>query len=207
MPVLTIGIAGRKGHGKDLLASYLNFIHGYERHAFADALKVEIALKLGISLEELERDKEIHRPLLVSHGNRMRGIDPNYWIDKVPLSDRGYNRITISDVRYPNEVQAVRRAGGKVVFVSIVGKSLIDDNPETNAAEQLMPGQCDLVLPHDGRTPLAMHCCFATYCRFLLDLPIADENDLKKWYEWVIEQNALKKSLPLLNKGKPDAST
>ena len=114
-----IGVTGFKRSGKDTFARVLSERAGYVRVAFADALKEEVAAFLGISLEELERDKELWRPVLQHRGVSMRQKNPNHWIDRVAyrITTLIPARVVITDVRFLNEAAWVRSRGGMIVRV------------------------------------------------------------------------------------------
>jgi hypothetical protein len=124
-----IGLTGLAGSGKDCVAALLGMV-GYERRAFADALRVELAeildpLIYGERIWQKPTAPEI-RSRLQNYGMTRRNQDPEYWIKKVfsdepkdadqwqshwqwPIHD-----IVISDVRFPNEVDAIHARGGVV---------------------------------------------------------------------------------------------
>lgn len=117
---MIIGISGKMGSGKDTAATHLVERYGYRRVALADKLK-EVAYDLfGIAYDAKDdRGRAIYQSL----GEKMREIDPAVWINVVmrrianaPLSS-GTNFV-ISDVRYPNEIDAIHNAGGRVLRVS-----------------------------------------------------------------------------------------
>lgn len=110
---MLVGFSGYSQSGKDTAAAAL--FPRYTRRAFADALKREYAEAHGITVAELERDKEKHRPGLVELGRRRREEDPDYWIKRLDLT--GLSDIVITDVRYPNEAKWVLNQGGEVIYI------------------------------------------------------------------------------------------
>jgi hypothetical protein len=160
-----IGLAGKSRSGKDTVAAYLVEHYGFARIAFADALR-EAALALDpivvaderrdlrgrvtdfrrIRLSEIveahgwEEAKAIPevRRTLQRYGVAIRDMDPEFWI-RVALSPIGYMErpVVITDVRFPNEVDAVRSRAGLLVRVSRPGangnghisETAIDDVP------------------------------------------------------------------------------
>lgn len=123
-----IGVSGRAGAGKDLLASHLAPF-GYVRVAFADPLR-EMALAIdplatyGVHLAELvqavgwddaKKDPEVRRFLqrLGTEGVRnFFGADTWVRLAEERIADLGDVPVVITDVRYPNEVELVWRLGG-----------------------------------------------------------------------------------------------
>lgn len=117
---LIVGLRGYARSGKDCVGRFLlDMEPDGKRYAFADALKVEVAAEKGITVEELEANKDEHRVDLQGHGMARRDEDPAYWIRKVTDAIRrdAPKLAVITDVRLPNEVEAVHDRGGLVVAV------------------------------------------------------------------------------------------
>lgn len=131
-PTRPIGIIGHVGSGKDTVADFLCRDFGYHRAAYADALKREIydSLRLRpalpnlgshsaraaflLYLEDHKRDAPDSisgwpRMLLQSWGTMRRDLsDPDYWVKRLPIEPD----MVVSDVRFPNEVESILKAGG-----------------------------------------------------------------------------------------------
>jgi hypothetical protein len=139
---MIIGIAGFQGSGKDTIADYLCNIYGFKRDSFAATLKDAVAAVFGWDRELLEgRTKESRawRETVDSWwANRLNipNLTPRLvlqkwgtevartaWHDDTWIASlenklvKAHNDIVITDVRFPNEIQAVRRAGGVVIRV------------------------------------------------------------------------------------------
>jgi hypothetical protein len=133
-----IGIVGRKGAGKDTAAEAL-VSQGYRVAKFAGALKAMVTgyLKyIGLEDDAIKaiiedyRVKEIPSPYFNGksprHVMQTLGtewgrdlIDTNIWVDSCIRNCKMFNQPSIiTDVRFPNEVQAVRDAGGVVIRIS-----------------------------------------------------------------------------------------
>jgi hypothetical protein len=127
-----IGLCGFGGVGKDTVAQLLVENHHFTKRAFADKLR-EFALFLDSYLPEAqgkysdlercggyEQAKRTHpcvRQYLVTIGEACRKtFSPTHWIDmclaRATLCHG--DAIVISDVRYPNEVEAIHQAGGVI---------------------------------------------------------------------------------------------
>jgi len=152
LPPRVVGICGHKGHGKNLLASFIQVVDpAFRCLAFADPLKVAVAGIFCLDLDELhdperkevpflapiEMDQyllsmqqrlgiEIQpggeianspRELMQKFGTEyVRDASPGYWVRSVMREIRRSGRDTlITDVRFPDEADAVRRSGGLVV--------------------------------------------------------------------------------------------
>lgn len=137
-----IGLVGAKRAGKDTVADLL-VPWGYERFAFADRVRQallevdptfdvavtgrRVRLSDLVKLHGWEGLKEHPhfggelRGLLQRHGVAMRRVAPAVWVDAVMadvewLLDLG-TRCVVSDVRFENEVEAIRQRGGIIVRV------------------------------------------------------------------------------------------
>jgi hypothetical protein len=139
---MIIGIAGFQGSGKDTIADYLQNIYGFKRDSFAATLKDAVAAVFGWDRELLEGRTTESRawreqvdPWWANRLN-MPNLTPRLvlqkwgtevarksWHDDTWIASlenklaRAHNDIVITDVRFPNEIRAVRDAGGIVIRV------------------------------------------------------------------------------------------
>lgn len=139
---MIIGFVGFIGSGKDTAADYLVNFHGFRRDSFANTLKDAVSAVFGWDRVLLEgRTKEARewreqvdqwwaarldmpdltpRLILQRWGTEVcrKGFHDDIWIASVENKMRKTSdNIVISDVRFPNEIAAIRRAGGLVVRV------------------------------------------------------------------------------------------
>lgn len=140
---MIIGFVGFIGSGKDTAADYLVNFHGFRRDSFANTLKDAVAAVFGWDRVLLEgRTKEARewreqvdpwwaerlgmptltpRWVLQYWGTEVcrAGFHDDIWIASLENKMRKTaDNIVISDVRFPNEIEAIHRAGGIVVRVS-----------------------------------------------------------------------------------------
>nr|WSW58491.1 hypothetical protein OG513_07785 [Streptomyces sp. NBC_00998] len=151
---MNIGLIGRARAGKDTVGAWLTENRGYERVAFADPLKAA-ALKLNpitevdatgeyyrlasdVSEFGWERTKdetpEVRR-ILQELGASIRTIDPEFWLRAGLARVEEVNRTTgrpavITDVRYPNEADSLKRAGFKLIHIDRPGVPILDHESE-----------------------------------------------------------------------------
>ncbi len=138
--IKVIGITGHLTSGKDTFFSLLDYLYPekFRRLAFADGLKGEldalVKKEFGFSLFAcVASQKAVIRPLLIGWGMARRNQEKDYWInsllkkmDDLCSLDKEcfpeYEPITVvTDVRYENEVLALRKKYGdgfKLVKVS-----------------------------------------------------------------------------------------
>jgi hypothetical protein len=139
---MIIGIAGFQGSGKDTIADYLCNIYGFKRDSFATTLKDAVAAVFGWDRELLEgRTRESRawreqvdpwwaerlnmpnltpRLVLQKWGTEVarKSWHDDTWIASLENKlHKAHNDIVITDVRFPNEIRAVRDAGGIVIRV------------------------------------------------------------------------------------------
>jgi hypothetical protein len=139
---MIIGICGWAGAGKDTAANYLVGWHGFRRDSFAGALKDAVAAVFGWDrelLEGLTTEARVWREqvdpwwaerlgmphltprwVLQYWGTEVcrQGFHDDIWI--AALENRLRSRTghtVISDVRFPNEVHAIRNAGGRIIWI------------------------------------------------------------------------------------------
>jgi phosphomevalonate kinase len=117
MAATVLGLVGRAGSGKDTIYKVISDILGPSktvvRVAFGDAVKEELAEKYGLSVEEIEEDKEMYRAELQAWGTEYRRAkDEDYWIKKLkPQLDLLYENadvVVITDIRFRNEADYVK---------------------------------------------------------------------------------------------------
>jgi hypothetical protein len=139
---MIIGICGFIGSGKDTIADYLVNFHEFRRDSFAGTLKDAVAAVFNWDRELLEgRTKQARewreqvdpwwsqrlnmpnltpRLVLQLWGTEVcrRSFHDDIWIASVENKLRtSRDSIVISDCRFPNEIQSIKRAGGQVVWV------------------------------------------------------------------------------------------
>jgi hypothetical protein len=139
---MIIAICGWQGSGKDTIADYLVNSHGFRRDSFASTLKDAVGVIFGWDRELLEgrtRDSRAWREqvdqwwaeklqipnltprwILQQWGTEVcrRNFHDNIWVTSLENKLRKTtDDIVISDCRFPNEIQALRTAGAKLVWV------------------------------------------------------------------------------------------
>jgi hypothetical protein len=130
------------GSGKDTVADYLQNFHEFRRESFASTLKDAVAAVFGWDRTLLEgRTKEARewrecvdpwwaerlsmptltpRWVLQYWGTEVcrRGFHDDIWIASLENKLRNSrDNVVISDCRFPNEIAAIQRAGGKIYWV------------------------------------------------------------------------------------------
>ena len=138
-----LGITGVARVGKDTLFTCIKEINKssqFFRVAFADELKKEcdefLISNTGISaFTEDEAEKKIIRPFLVTYGTHVRRkLDKNCWIKKIePIVSKDKDKcFVITDVRFPNEAEWIKKMGGIVIHLSRDGILPANDDEKIN---------------------------------------------------------------------------
>jgi hypothetical protein len=138
---MIIGICGLIGSGKDTVADYLQNIHQFRRESFANTLKDAVSAVFGWDRDMLEgrtrqsrewreqQDKwwtdrlgrsSTPRWVLQYWGTEVvrQGFHNDIWIASLENKLRkSQDDVVISDCRFPNEIEAIKRSGGMVIRV------------------------------------------------------------------------------------------
>mgnify|MGYP000264044613 CR=1 FL=1 len=139
---MIIGVCGFIGSGKDTVADYLQNFHEFRRESFASTLKDAVAAVFGWDRTMLEgRTKEARewreqvdpwwaarlgmptltpRWILQYWGTEVcrKSFHDDIWIASLENKLRqSKDSVVISDCRFPNEIQSIRNAGGKIIWV------------------------------------------------------------------------------------------
>lgn len=153
---MIIGLRGDAGSGKDTVGDELVHEYGFTRISFADELKRNVSQAFNVPLDHFYdrvlKEAEIsHLPLrrntlsfvvldgisplpdfftprllCIYYANCMRHVDPQYWV-RIPLKNlKSSVNYVITDVRYQNEVDAVKKLGGVTVKIERQGTNSLN---------------------------------------------------------------------------------
>jgi hypothetical protein len=165
---LIIGFSGKKRTGKDTAANLAVNEHGFERDAFAAPIKTIAQEVFGLEDHQVyggAKEKEdpfwgmSPRKIMQKVGTEFaRGtFHEGIWVDsfRLRMQDADASRIVVFDVRFPNEVEAIKEMGGYVVRIRRPEKE-----PDTNwllkKAALTFPRLADYLPPkyHQSETAL-----------------------------------------------------
>jgi hypothetical protein len=155
-----IGLMGFARVGKDTCARALASLN-YEQRAFADGVRRiaevldplieheggptrynELVARLGYDVAKTQVPEL--RAELVKIGHGLRGVlGDNIWVDRVV---NGAGRVVVSDVRYPNEVAAIKARGGVVIEIRRSGVGAATPTEAASLAEC----RADFCFDNDG---------------------------------------------------------
>ncbi len=123
--MILLGLSGKAGSGKNTVAQMIatlsrGFVH---EAAFADSLKDEVAVAIGVERHAMDEQKERFRPIWQWWGTEFRRFDDNeYWIRKLGNKIAGSHFkpdvAIITDCRFKNEFDFVKSCDGFMIRVS-----------------------------------------------------------------------------------------
>ena len=158
---MIIGISGKAGSGKDTAAKMLEVLYAnpdisYEDFAnkkyknfadiqivhFADTLKetAQVLFRIGEWETNTQEGKKTTinwigktvRELLQGIGQGLRdAIDPNLWVKILFANTEGWSNYIIADVRYPNEIKAIKERNGILLRIDRKGAGAGNHSSET----------------------------------------------------------------------------
>lgn len=154
--MILIGIAGKRGTGKDLLASFFKQKYGFINIPFAQELKESVRRDFNLTKEHTDGGLKEHvtnykpfspRDIMIAYGQFFRQFDKLWWVkktfQKIGLIDSMHPspqdvRVTISDVRFKNEADYIKEQGGILIR--------LERKPELNIYKGISTdvSECDL---------------------------------------------------------------
>lgn len=134
MSKAVIGLTGRKKSGKDTVCEIIGELLtaqrvSWKRIAFADPLKEELAAACGVTVEEINAQKDRYRGGLQWWGTEFRRTDdPDYWVKQAVKKIRQSlaSVVIVTDCRFDNEAEAITQLGGVVLSVHRRGATVAD---------------------------------------------------------------------------------
>lgn len=122
-----VAFCGKKRSGKDTAGDALE---GYETIAFADPIKDTCRIVFQFDEEQIDGARKAEtdefwdftpRWAMQTIGTEMfrDGIDEDVWVKSLlaRMDDSEQNKFAVTDVRFPNEVEHLERAGAHMVYI------------------------------------------------------------------------------------------
>jgi hypothetical protein len=165
---MVIMLAGWAGSGKDCAAALLAEEFGFQRFAFADALKADVSRSTGIPLECLhsaQKDRPLPEPckayptaktprdVLIQHALVRRAADPDIYSRGVAteIQEATGRRFVVSDWRYLREHEVVAAELGEFFQIFRVRIARPGIRQSTEPSEHDLDGLAmDYVIHNDG---------------------------------------------------------
>jgi dephospho-CoA kinase len=113
---IKIGLTGKMRSGKDTVGDYLKNEYGFKTFSFAEGIKF-VCGSVGLELAEGGKQRALYQAV----GQDLRKHDPDIWVKYTFSQINRYctidDNIVITDVRQPNEVEALKVAGYKIIKI------------------------------------------------------------------------------------------
>lgn len=140
--MVTIGIVGNKQVGKDTFADILCKKYNYKKYSFADPLKRTCKELYGLTEEQLtdpiqketvdSRWNKTPRQILQFIGTDIvrTHIAKDFWIQKFNnwMGDEASKRVVIPDIRFRNELDAVRKHTAIIIKIERPNQYIRDNH-------------------------------------------------------------------------------
>lgn len=144
---IVVAFTGHKFHGKDTAARVLTKHYDFEQIAFADGLRKTVATALRVNPSyflDPEKKEEIDPrtgkarrywlQYIGTEGFRALWDDIWVWWATEEIKSCGHDRIVITDMRFPNEIEALKREFKNLLTIRIVNPR-ITASGDTHASE------------------------------------------------------------------------
>jgi hypothetical protein len=161
---MIIGITGLKRSGKDTLAARFT-AKGWTRYALADPIKEACMALFDWTPERIEIGKEVaderwgispRRAMQVIGTEVFRralpdmipGFIDDFWISRMRMEyEKCGGDMVVPDARFPDEAEAIRGLGGKIVRVYRPRSGKADPHPSESLVDSI---DCDYAIYNDG---------------------------------------------------------
>jgi hypothetical protein len=149
-----VGIAGRRGAGKDTAAMALNMV-GFETAKFAGGLKAMLRAFLRYcGVDEVTIERMIEGDLKEVPSKYLQGQTPRFvmqtlgtdwgrnmigerlWIDGFDYHIEPKNKVVVTDLRYPNEGAHIKDLGGTTM--KVVDPNYVARDGDEHSSERLV---------------------------------------------------------------------
>jgi len=163
---MLIGLCGAPGCGKDTLAEQFVLHDVYEQYRFADPIKAMLTqfhIRPDVWDDHEQKEKPIPwlgkspRYLAQTLGTEWGRdlVHPDVWVLMAKgrwhvLNAGKEGRMVISDVRFPNEAQWIRKAGGIIVNIQRPDSQHKADNAGHSSENGISLKLCQVVVYNDG---------------------------------------------------------
>ena len=110
-----IVLSGKQFSGKDTVGKILlENLPSFRRIGIGDAIKIEYSHRIGLTREEIEKNKPIYRQDLIDLGDWGRAQSPDYWLNSI-IAQEG--NIVVTDVRVKHELELFKSNGAFAIRV------------------------------------------------------------------------------------------
>lgn len=150
---MKVAFAGNSRSGKDTAVDYLLKELPYKSCKLHVADPIYTMARLMLDETKIDNTKPKIRKLLQDIGSAGREYTENLWVNKLleeifKVQHEGCNNIFITGVRYQNEVEALRRAGFRVIYLYrnedqrvTDGASNLEHHSENSLRPEMFPAE------------------------------------------------------------------
>lgn len=148
---MIIGLTGYAQSGKDTLAGMLIGLHKYERIAFADKIRKLLYetnpitacghtgylkdLVDRVGWDEAKKETQVRRLLQEIGVGARKVFGEDFWVEQALKGVTPEDRFVITDVRFPNEAEAIKALGGQIWRVKRVGVGAVNQHVSESAMD------------------------------------------------------------------------
>ena len=154
-----IGFSGKARSGKDTAGKYLVDKYRFVRYSFAQPLKDGAKAMFNLTDEQIKNKEQVIEPwgkspreLYQLLGTDVaRSIDLRVWIKNAEMfiKKRAGLSVVITDVRFSNEAEWIRKQGGVVIYLESKTRGINDGTG--HASENGLSGDdVDVYIENDG---------------------------------------------------------
>jgi hypothetical protein len=151
---MIVGLSGYAQSGKDTVAELLCLNYDYKRVSFADSIRDAIytlnpiVFNLNSRVADLvdeygwsvaKANPEVRRLLQVfgtEVGRKQFGSE--FWVDMALKDLDSTSLVVVSDVRFPNEAEAISKLGGSIWRINRHNHSAVNGHPSEHAMDNYM---------------------------------------------------------------------
>lgn len=171
-----LSISGQKGSGKDTAADYICEKYKFKKYAFADPIKKlaqdifrfshetlwgESSLRdLGDERYPIDDTKEFLKPrtVLTTFGDAGRACYKNIWAEKtmydinsmINYNSGEWNGHIISDLRMKNEMDVVKKHGGKIIRIKRNNEHITSTHISETEQLEIPDSDFDYIIDNSG---------------------------------------------------------
>ena len=141
---MKIAFGCKMGVGKDTAADYLISKYGGQKHSFAKPLYDIMNYAQQVAGFDQVKDRQFLQYIGADWG---RSKDPNVWINTAIRNTPEYSNVFLTDVRYPNELQALKENGWICVKIvrENIDKTRVGTGTQVHSSETALDGCPDEV--------------------------------------------------------------